>query len=123
MLLAALVFSFTLAVLALRLGAAVPPGSAWFSGSVLLLSMLFFCGFWVNGGQTLGMRAWRVRVVRDDGRPLAWPRAVARFAAGIVSALPAGLGLWWSVFDEHKRSWHDRWTRTRVVRIPEQKRS
>jgi uncharacterized RDD family membrane protein YckC len=80
--------------------------------------MAFFCGFWVHGGQTVGMRAWRIRVVRDDGSPLGWPRAAARFCAGVVAALPLGLGLWWSAFDEHKRGWHDRWTRTRVVRAP-----
>ena len=78
--------------------------------------MIFFCGFWVHGGQTLGMRAWRLRVVRDDGHPLGWARAMARFAAGIVAALPLGLGLWWSAFDRQKRGWHDRWTGTRVVR-------
>ena len=36
--------------------------------------------------------------------------------AQIVAALPAGLGLWWSVLDRDKRGWHDRWTGTRVVR-------
>jgi uncharacterized RDD family membrane protein YckC len=117
LLVAALVFCFTLAVLAARRGAAVPPGSWWFPASLLGVAMVFFCGFWVHGGQTLGMRAWRIRVVRDDGSSLGWPRAMARFAAGFVGALPLGLGLWWSAFDVKKRGWHDRWTRTRVVRI------
>ncbi len=31
---------------------------------------LFFAYFWVHGGQTLGMRAWRFRLLRDDGEPL-----------------------------------------------------
>ena len=116
LLLAALVFCFTLLVLAVRLGAAVPPGSWWFPLCLLAIAMAFFCGFWVHGGQTLGMRAWRIRVVREDGGALTWSRAAARFAAALVAALPAGLGLWWSVFDARKRGWHDRWTDTRVVR-------
>jgi uncharacterized RDD family membrane protein YckC len=62
------------------------------------------------------MRAWHIRVVRDDGSALTWARAAARFGAGILSTLPAGLGLWWSVFDRHRRGWHDRLTGTRVVR-------
>ena len=73
-------------------------------------------GFWVRGGQTLGMRAWRIRVVRADGGALTWRQSVARFAAGVVAAAPAGLGLWWSFLDADKRGWHDRWTGTRVVR-------
>jgi uncharacterized RDD family membrane protein YckC len=115
LLLTALVFSFTLLVVAVRLGA-VPPGTWWFPSSLLAIAMLFFCGFWVHGGQTLGMRAWRIRVVRADGGALTWPLAAARFALGLVAAAPAGLGLWWSFLDSDKRGWHDRWTGTRVVR-------
>jgi uncharacterized RDD family membrane protein YckC len=118
LLLAALLFCFTLVVLVVRLGAAVPPGGWWFPLSLIGVAMTFFCGFWVHGGQTVGMRAWRIRVVCDDGGALSWPRAAARFAAALVAAAPAGIGLWWSVFDGDKRGWHDRWTRTRVVRVP-----
>jgi uncharacterized RDD family membrane protein YckC len=118
LLLAALVVCFTLLVLAVRLGTAVPPGSWWFLLCLVAIAAAFFCGFWVHGGQTLGMRAWRIRVVREDGRPLTWSRAALRFAAALVAALPAGLGLWWGVFDAGKRGWHDRWTGTRVVRAP-----
>ena len=116
LLLAALEASFTLLVLAARLGRSVPPGTWWFSVCLAAIVMAFFSGFWAHGGQTLGMRAWRIRVVRDDGGTLTWPRAAARFVSGLVAAAPAGLGLWWSFVDERKRGWHDRWTRTRVVR-------
>ncbi len=118
LLVTALAVCFTLVVLAVRLGAAVPPGSWWFPLAILGLTMAFFCTFWVHGGQTVGMRAWRIRVVCDDGSRLGWPRAAARFAAGILAALSAGLGLWWGVLDRDRRGWHDRWTRTRVVRAP-----
>lgn len=83
--------------------------------------MGFFCGFWVRGGQTVGMRAWHIRVVRDGGGRLGWGRAAARFGALLVAALPAGLGFWWGALDERKRAWHDRWTRTRVVRAAPQR--
>jgi len=115
LLLTALFLSFTALAVAVRLDA-VSPGTWWHQLSLLGIAAAFFCGFWTHGGQTLGMRAWRIRVVRDDGGPLSWSRAAARFAVGVVAAAPAGLGLWWSVLDEHKRGWHDRSTRTRVVR-------
>jgi len=118
LLLAAIVFSFTLVVIALRLGQPVPPGSLWFPLSLLAITMAFFCGFWVQGGQTLGMRAWHIRVVTDDGHALGWLRAAARFGAGLVALAPAGLGFWWGAFDSRKRGWHDRWACTRVVRVP-----
>ena len=118
LLLSAVLFVFTLVVLAVRLGDAVPPGSWWFALCLVAVAMTFFCGFWVHGGQTVGMRAWRIRVVRDDGGSLGWLQAAGRFIAAVVAALPAGLGLWWSVFDARNRGWHDRWTRTRVVHAP-----
>lgn len=117
LLLAALTVIFTLAVLAFRRGAAVPPGTWWFPAALLGVAAAFFSGFWARGGQTVGMRAWRIRVVREDGGPLGAPRAVARFGAGLLALLPAGLGLWWGVFDAEKRGWHDRMTGTRVVRV------
>ncbi len=121
LLLAALMVCFTLLVLAVRLGAAVPPGSWWFPSCLAAIAMVFFCGFWVHGGQTLGMRAWRIRVVREDGRALTWGRAALRFASALVAAFPAGLGLWWGVLDAGKRGWHDRWTGTRVVRAADKR--
>lgn len=118
LLLAALIFCFTLLLLALRGGRAIPAGSLWFDICLVAIATVFFAGFWRHGGQTLGMRAWRIRVVADGGERLDWPRALARFAAALVAVLPAGLGLWWSAFDARGRGWHDRWTQTRVVRTP-----
>ena len=116
LLLTAISVCFTLVVLAVRLGEAVPPGSWWFPLCLLAIAAAFFCTFWVRGGQTLGMRAWRIRVVRNDGGALTYAQALARFGAGLVALVPAGLGLWWSLLDAAKRGWHDRWTGTRVVR-------
>ena len=45
----------------------------------------FFGWFWVHGGQTLGMRAWRLQVRRLDGAPLRWPIAAVRYAVMIVT--------------------------------------
>jgi uncharacterized RDD family membrane protein YckC len=116
LLLAALFVCFTLVVLAFRLGEPVPPGTGWYELGLVAIVAAFFCGFWVHGGQTVGMRAWRIRVVGDDGKAIGWRRAAARFGAAVVALAPAGLGFWWSLLDSERRTWHDRWTRTRVVR-------
>jgi uncharacterized RDD family membrane protein YckC len=116
LLLAALLFSFTLAIVALRLGEPVPPGSLWFPLCLLAIAIAFFCGSWVRGGQTVGMRAWRIRIVTNDGGAVGWLRAGARFCVGIVALAPAGLGFWWAARDSRKRGWHDLWTGTRIVR-------
>lgn len=78
----------------------------------------FFVYFWTHGGQTLGMSAWRLRVVRDDGTPLNSRDALRRLAWATLSLLPAGLGLWWGLFDPERLAWHDRRSRTRLVLVP-----
>lgn len=74
-------------------------GNPWFSTYLLLVCFFFFGGFWVCGGQTLGMRAWRLRVQRRDGRGIGWWQALLRFlSAGIwpvpvAAYLDRGLGV------------------------------
>jgi len=74
----------------------------------------FFLWFWTHGGQTLGLRAWHLRVVREDGSPLRLPDAVKRLLASLLSWLPLGLGFLWASFDKNKLAWHDRLSRTRL---------
>ncbi|MCF9010957.1 RDD family protein, partial [Pseudomonas carnis] len=42
------------------------------------------------------------------------------FVVSIASWLCVGLGFIWSLFDKHKRSWHDIYSDTQLVRIPKQ---
>ncbi len=57
-------------------------GSPFFSTYLLLVCFFFYGGFWVHGGQTLGMRAWRLRLQRRDGRGVGWWQALLRFLSG-----------------------------------------
>jgi len=104
-----------LAVLSLRGGEAVPPGTYWFQALLLALTAIFYIGFWARGGQTLGMRSWRLRAERQDGRPLSLAAASLRFLACLLSLAPAGLGLLWILVDADKLAWHDRLSDSRVV--------
>ncbi len=80
-----------------------------------LLPLAFFTGFWTWGGQTLGMRAWRLKLVRVDGSPLRWSDAFKRHLAAILSWLVFGLGFLWILLDPEKLAWHDRLSNTRLV--------
>ena len=59
----------------------VPPGSPVLRGLLFAVGLAFFGWFWTRGGQTLGMRAWKLRVRRRDGAALRWPIAAIRYAA------------------------------------------
>lgn len=50
---------------------------------------LYFTWFWTHGGQTVAMKAWRVRVIAADGRPLTLMRALARYLLSWLWFLPS----------------------------------
>lgn len=54
-----------------------------------LMGCAFFGWSWSRGGQTLGMRVWRLQVRRLDGSGLRWPIAVLRFSAGAATCIAA----------------------------------
>ncbi|QEP45161.1 RDD family protein [Ectothiorhodospiraceae bacterium BW-2] len=83
----------------------------------LLVAFLFLGGFWTHGGQTLGMKAWRVKVVNLNGEPLSWSMAAMRFIAALVSWSLLGLGFLWIGVDREQRSWHDILSKTRLIRL------
>ena len=106
---------------------------------LLFLIYLYFARSWTRGGQTLGMKAWRLRALTVAGLPLSWPRAALRlaWAAPLWLAAVAGtlLGLShrapvWAVplgwlplaISLAPLAWrqpalHDRLSGTRVVRV------
>ena len=95
-----------------------PAGRALLQLLVVLTPIAYFAGSWVRGGQTIGARAWRIQVVAMDGGPVSFAAAIARLFAGLVAWLPAGLGVWWSLFDRQRLAWHDRLSGTRLAYAP-----
>ncbi len=108
----------TIAVLMPLTAMVLPIQRAVFQVGLVGVTFLFFGWFWTHGGQTLGMRVWRMRAVRNDGRPLTWRDALLRFAAAVPALLPAGIGLWYVAFDSERRALHDIWSRSRLELTP-----
>ena len=79
----------------------------------------FYVFFWRNRGQTLGMRAWRLRLIDGSGQRVSLAKAVQRVALAPISLACLGLGYLWLFVDPEKRTWHDRWSQTFVVHIPD----
>ncbi len=86
-------------------------------GALLAVSAAYFIVSWSRGGQTIGMRAWRLRVVGADGRRLPWPHALLRFVVALASLAVLGLGFIWCLFDRQRRGWHDIAARSCLVRL------
>jgi uncharacterized RDD family membrane protein YckC len=108
----------TLTVMALRDGKPIPPGSSLFQALLIITAGLFFIGFWVHGGQTLGMRAWRLRIENSAGYPLNLRTGLIRYLTAIPSIAIFGLGILWLLFDPDKCTLPDRIAGTRVIVLP-----
>jgi uncharacterized RDD family membrane protein YckC len=109
-----------------------------------LVAFIYFGWSWTRGGQTLGMRAWRIVLERRDGRVLGWPAAAARYLLGSAMAYLAVFGCWhlaqsdrwletagaaaliaplacnfaWVPFDRERRSLMDLAGNARMRRLP-----
>ena len=84
---------------------------------LLAVWFVYLAWCWQHGGMTLGMRAWRVKLVTDDGGTFGWARSACRFGVSLLSGLLLGAGFIWSLFDRGHRSWHDRLSHSRLVRF------
>ncbi|MCG6868473.1 MAG: RDD family protein [Gammaproteobacteria bacterium] len=54
---------------------------------------LYLGWFWTHGGQTIGMKTWRFRLVTQEGLPVGLTAALRRFALALVFWVPAGYGV------------------------------
>ena len=73
----------------------------------------FFLWFWKRGGQTLGMRAWRLRIYSTTDEPVGWGRLVLRLIASL-----GGLGTLLVLLDvKNKQSLQDRLAQTEVLKL------
>lgn len=93
---------FLLTVFALKLGwlslgehedvAALINASHWYQLGLIAVALFFYCWFWRTSGQTLGMRAWRLRVQNTDGGRLRLAQCIIRAASSLL-----GLGNLWLI--------------------------
>ena len=78
----------------------------WLHVFVLLMAYFLWC--WLNGGQTLPMKTWKLRITSRGGSRLRPTQALLRYLAAWPSILFFGTGLFWAVFDKDKQFLHDR---------------
>lgn len=99
-----------------RAGSPFDPRSVWFRLLLIVGWWAYFAWSWTHGGQTLGMRAWRLALVGRDGTAVSLWQATLRFAAAWLSTAAAGLGFLWVLVDRQRLAWHDRLSETLLVR-------
>lgn len=80
---------------------------------LLLLIFVFYGWFWTRHGQTLGMAAWRIRILNLDGSLPNWKQVLVRLSAALL-----GLGNLWAWVDANRMGWHEYLSHTKTVHYP-----
>jgi uncharacterized RDD family membrane protein YckC len=78
----------------------------------------FFGLFWRKSGQTLGMQAWRIKLISEQGGQLAWTQVTLRVIGASLSLIAFGAGFFWRFMPPRYRYWHDTLSGTRLVLVP-----
>lgn len=85
----------------------------------IIASIAYFIYFWTRPeGQTLGMKALHLRVIKTDGSQLTMGSAILRYVGMLLNSIIFGLpiGWIWAGFDKNKQGWHDKIAGTYVVK-------
>lgn len=90
------------------------PGKALFL-HIFLLLLIYFLWFWLNGGQTLAMKTWKLRLISAEGGSLRPGQVLLRYLTAWAGLLLCGVGILWACFDPQRRFLHDRIAGTRIV--------
>ena len=86
-----------------------------------VISFFFYGWFWTHGGQTLGMRAWKIKILTLHQKPINWTQALLRFLTAMASWGLFGLGFLWIFIDKNRRGWHDHLSKTALFFDPQEK--
>ena len=118
LLIAGILLSFTLLIVIIN-GAAISSflGSNLMLLSYFLISFVFYIYFWYfNDGQTLGMQAWKIKLVADGNEAISIRTMLLRLILGLLFGSIAGLNFFLILFRSDQRSLNDIYSKTKIVR-------
>ena len=71
-------------------------GKAGLQAFMFVVLGIYFAWFWSRGGQTVAMKAWNIRLVMADGRPVSQARALVRYVLAWLWFMPALATAYWA---------------------------
>lgn len=90
----------------------------WFGLGWVSTIVCFYWFFFKRGGQTIGMRTWRLKIVGCDEQALSHRQCWIRILLAPIALGFGGLGYFWCLFNRNKQAWQDIASNTRVVSLP-----
>jgi len=84
---------------------------------LLCVSFIFYGWFWTHGGQTLGLRAWKLRLVNQKHADINWKQAFIRYITACASWLVFGLGVFWRLWQKDRMTWQDLCSKSYIISL------
>lgn len=84
---------------------------------LILSAFLFYFWFWTHGGQTLGMRAWRLKILSSEKTTPSFQQCFIRFSIALLSG---GFGFLVCLFNQDKKSLQDLLSHTQIILLPKE---
>lgn len=92
------------------------PATLCYRLSIILVIAAYFVGFWHHGGQTCGMKAWKLKIIDvRTHKNISYQQGVLRFLLAIPSCLLFGLGFFWMLLDKKNQTFYDRVIQTQCI--------
>jgi uncharacterized RDD family membrane protein YckC len=136
----ATIFIATALTLPFTKGEVAAQNKIYMSLYLLTVIYIFYGWFWTHGGQTLGMRVWKQKLVQLDGSFVTWKQSFIRVITGLpawslffiglilsiktniaesLTNIPAWLfavsGFVWVLLDNRNNNWRDKLSGTQIV--------
>ena len=121
-------------------GVVAAQNNIYMSLYLFIVIYVFYGWFWTHGGQTLGMRVWKQRLIGLDGQPVNWRQSFIRVITGVpawclfliglilwiktdiaksLTNIPAWLfavsGMIWVLLDNRNNNWRDKLSGTHII--------
>ncbi|MEZ8144606.1 hypothetical protein A1OO_21825 [Enterovibrio norvegicus FF-33] len=89
-----------------------PMISPFFTLYVFAIAAGFYGYFWSKAGQTVGMKAWKLKLVSEFGGNLTFTQALIRMATACL-----GAGNLFTLFDRNNRAFQDHFSNSQMLKI------
>ena len=93
-------------------------GQPFFALQYVYISAIIFLYFgwsWKRGGQTLGLKSWKLQLVSLTDHPVTWKQIMLRLLSSGLCWLTGGLGFLWIFFSKDRLAWNDSLSHTRII--------
>ena len=98
---------------------AIGADETFFQFFLVTIAFLYYALSWIIGGQTIGMKAWRlVLIANPPNTNITWGQAALRFITAIFSASIFLLGYLYRYVDSDNRMLHDIVSKTHLRYYP-----